>query len=96
MQLDPKAVAVAQVPRKFSAISRSKLKQELDRMEEEQVIVKVDEPTDWVYNLVIYEKPDRKLRVCLHPKELNKYLKRAISVTDVGRDCKLNAWCQIL
>ena len=45
-------------------------------MEEEQVIVKVEEPTDWVHNPVIVEKPNGKLRVCLDPRELNKYLKR--------------------
>ena len=76
MQLDPKAVPVAQVPRKIPAMLRCKLKQELDRMEEEQVIANVDEPTDWVHNPVIVEKPNGKLRVCLDPRELNKYLKR--------------------
>ena len=45
-------------------------------MEKEQVIVKVDEPTDWVHNPVIVEKPSGKLRVCLDPRKLNKYLKR--------------------
>ncbi|XP_028416269.1 uncharacterized protein K02A2.6-like [Dendronephthya gigantea] len=76
MQLDPKAVPVAQAPRKIPATLRVKLKQELDQMEEEQVIVKVDEPTDWVHNPVIVEKPNGKFRVCLDPRELNKYLKR--------------------
>ena len=76
MKLDPQAVPVAQVPRKIPAMLRGKLKQELDRMEKEQVIVKVDEPTDWVHNPVIVEKPNGKLRVCLDPRELNKYLKR--------------------
>ena len=46
MQLDPQAAPVVQVPKKIPAMLRCKLKQELNRMEKEQVIVKVDEPTD--------------------------------------------------
>jgi hypothetical protein len=76
MQLDPQAVPVTQAPRKIPAMLRGKLKQELDRMEKEQVIVKVDKPTNWVHNPLIVEKPNGKLRVCLDPRELNKYLKR--------------------
>jgi hypothetical protein len=76
MQLDPQAVPVTQAPRKIPAMLRGKLKQERDRMEKKQVIVKVDKPTDWVHNPVIVEKPNGKLRVCLDPIELNKYLKR--------------------
>jgi hypothetical protein len=72
----PQAVPVTQAPRKIPAMLRGKLKQELNRMEKEQVIVKVDKPTDWVHNPVIVEKPNGKLRVCLDPRELNKYLKR--------------------
>ncbi len=76
MKMDPQAVPVAQPPRKIPAMLRSKLKEEIDRMEKEEVIVKVEEPTDWVHNPVIIEKPNGKLRVCLDPRELNKYLKR--------------------
>ncbi|CAB4022319.1 Hypothetical predicted protein [Paramuricea clavata] len=70
------AVQVTQAPRKIPAMLRGKMKQELDRMEKEQVIVKVDKPTVWVHNPVIVEKPNGKLRVCLDPRKLNKYLKR--------------------
>ena len=55
---------------------RSKLKKEIDCMEKEEVVVKEEEPTHWVHNPVIIEKPNEKLRVCLDPRELNKYLKR--------------------
>ena len=39
-------------------------------------IEKVDQPTDWVYSLVITEKGNGKIRLCIDPKELNKGLKR--------------------
>ena len=52
-------------------------KSELDRLEELQIIRKVQEPTDWVSSLVIVEKPNGKLRVCIDPAHLNKALKRS-------------------
>ena len=35
-----------------------------------------DEPTDWIHNLVIAQKQDGSLRLCLDPKELNNSIKR--------------------
>ena len=40
------------------------------------IIDKVEGPTDWVSNLVIVEKPNGKLRVCLDPRDLNQAIKR--------------------
>ena len=45
-------------------------------MEKHKVIQKVNKPTDWVHNLVIVEKKDGSLRLCLDPRELNKAIKR--------------------
>ena len=55
---------------------REKLKAELDKMVKMKIIKTVDEPTDWVNNLVLVEKPDGSLRICIDPKELNKAIKR--------------------
>ena len=40
------------------------------------IIEPVDEPTDWVNELVIVEKPNRKLRICLDIRPLNQAIKR--------------------
>ena len=40
------------------------------------VLCKVDQPTDWVNNLVVVEKHNGSLRLCLGPKDLNKAIKR--------------------
>ena len=40
------------------------------------VIEPISEPAEWVNPLVTVEKPSRKLRVCLDPKDLNKAIKR--------------------
>jgi len=36
---------------------------------------KVDQPTDWVSNLVVVEKQDGSLQLCLDPQDLNKTIK---------------------
>ena len=45
-------------------------------MEETGVIEKVTIPTDWVNSLVVVEKPNGKLRICLDPRDLNAAIKR--------------------
>ena len=45
-------------------------------MEEQGVIKKVDKPTEWVHDLVIVEKKDKSLRICLDPRNLNICIKR--------------------
>ena len=40
------------------------------------MIQAVNEPTDWVNHLVLVEKPNGSLRICIDPKELNKAIKR--------------------
>ena len=40
------------------------------------VLKKVDKPTDWVHNLVIVEKKNGSLCLCLDPRDLNKVVKR--------------------
>lgn len=45
-------------------------------MEKMGVIEKVEQPSEWVSSMVIDEKPDGKLRICLDPKDLNKAVMR--------------------
>ena len=40
-----------------------------------KIIKAVNEPGDWVNNLVLVEKPDGFLRICIDPKEVNKAIK---------------------
>ena len=37
---------------------------------------KIDEPTDWVSSMMIVEKGNGRLRVCLDPKDWNSAMKR--------------------
>lgn len=63
--------------RKIPVSLEARVKAELARMESDGVIRKASEPTDWVSNLVIVEKPNGKLRLCMDPVFLNKAIKRA-------------------
>ena len=74
--LKPEVQPVQHACRKVPFPLRDQLKEELDRMEKMNAIVKVDEPTEWVSSLVIVEKKNGKLRICLDPRSLNKAIMR--------------------
>ena len=75
IQLDPTHRPVIHPPRRVPVKLRSKLKEELLRMERLGVIEPVREPTDWVSSLVTVTKPNGSLRVCIDPRDLNKAIK---------------------
>jgi hypothetical protein len=45
-------------------------------MAQQGVIEHVDRPTEWVNSLVVAEKRDKSLRLCLDPKQLNNSIRR--------------------
>ena len=68
---------VIQPPRRVPHVLQDRLKEKLDQMEHEgSYIAKTDKPTDWVNSLVIVEKKDGSLRLCLDPKDLNSVIGR--------------------
>ena len=60
---------------------KPKIKEELDRLVKEGIIKHVDTPTEWVNSIVCVTKPDGTVRLCLDPKDLNKYIKRPLHYT---------------
>lgn len=78
IRLKKEAVPVVKPVRRVPETIKPKLKQTLDRMEKAGIISKVTIPTDWVNDLIIVEKRDGSLRLCLSPLELNKYIKREV------------------
>ena len=54
---------------------KKKVVKELERMEKLKVIAKCDGPTEWVNSMVVVDEPN-KLRICLDPSQLNKYVMR--------------------
>ena len=76
IKLDPHHKPVVHAPRKVPVTIRSKVKEELERMERLDVIERIQEPTDWVNSMVNVVKPNGKLRICIDPRDLNKAIKR--------------------
>ena len=68
--IDPSITPVVHPPRKIPFIQRDK------RMEQLGVIRKADGPTEWVSSLVVVQKPNGRVRVCLDPRDLNKAIQR--------------------
>ena len=63
-------------PRRVPIAMQEKFKAELKHMQDLDVIVPVDEPTEFVNPIVIVEKPNtRKLHICLDPKNLNQHIR---------------------
>lgn len=63
-------------PRRISLPLLPKVKEELNRMEQQGVISKVEEPTDWCAPMVVVPKRTGKVRICSDLTELNKYVMR--------------------
>lgn len=76
IELREDAMPVISPPRRVPFSIQKKLKETLDNMESAGIIMKVDTPTDWVSNLVIKEKKNGDLRICIDPKALNENIKR--------------------
>ena len=76
INIDRNATPVIHPPRKIPISLMKKLKAELERMCKLDVIEKIDEPTDWVSSMVIVEKGNGQLRICLDPRDLNSAIKR--------------------
>ena len=55
---------------------RPRVKDTLDQLENMSVVAPEDQPTDWVSNMVVGEKTNGDIRVCIDPLHLNQALKR--------------------
>ena len=79
--LESVAEPVIHRPRSVPVHLRDLYKEEINKMLELGVITTVDTPTDWVNSIVLSETTNEKgeitkLRVCLDPRDLNKWIKR--------------------
>ena len=66
LTLEPNAEPVVRPPRTLPESLNSSVKYELDRLEHTGVIVKVDQPTDWVNQMSVAKKYSTAVRKDLH------------------------------
>ncbi|XP_056639844.1 uncharacterized protein LOC130447174 [Diorhabda sublineata] len=69
-------VSVVQPLRRIPIALHDCLKLKLDDLEKQGIIRKIDRPTEWLNPLVIVEKKNKDLRLCLDPKYLNLAIKQ--------------------
>jgi hypothetical protein len=81
--IDENVVPSSQPARRIPFHVREQVEQELNRLEELDVIEKVDGPTPWVSNLVVAPKPNvpKEIRLCVDTRKTNLALKRERHVT---------------
>ena len=70
IEIDPSIRPVQHTPRCMPVPLKAKLKEKIDEMEKEGIIIQETKPTDWISSLVAVQKPG-KLRVCIDPQDLN-------------------------
>ena len=74
--IHPNVTPVVHGCRKIPIAVMDRLKTTLQELVDKEVIEPVTEPTEWVNSLVITEKKNGSLRVCLDPRDLNEAIKR--------------------
>ena len=76
LEVDETVTPVKLPVRKVPIAVKDKLKNELERLQKLGVIQRVTYPTEWISSMVVVNKANNKLRLCIDPKPLNKVLLR--------------------
>ena len=85
IHVDPSVTPVARKHSRIPFHLRSKVKEELDKLERQDIIEKVDskDATEWVSRIVVAPKPKKpnEIRLCVDMREANKAIQRTRHVT---------------
>jgi hypothetical protein len=76
LQVDPTVTPITSPSGRVPLAMEAKVKAELSRLTERDIITPVEQPTDWTSRMVIATKKSGDLRICIDPRPLNKALKR--------------------
>ena len=76
IQTDKTKPPVQLATRSVPEALKKEVKAELDRMEREGIVEPVSEPTEWISGMVAVQKSNKKIRICIDPKPLNRVIKR--------------------
>ncbi|CAB3983326.1 Hypothetical predicted protein [Paramuricea clavata] len=64
------------VPRQVAIPLRKETERELQRMERNGIISRVEDPTEWCAPMVVTPKSNGKVRVCVDLTKLNQFVQR--------------------
>ena len=77
ISLDPSISPVHAPTRRVPVAKLERVNEELKRLCDEGIIRPVTQLTDWLSNILVKEKPNGKLRICIDPSQtINKAIKR--------------------
>ena len=68
-------IPVVHIARKCPIVIRPLLDKKVDKLLEQEVVIPVTEPIDYVSSLVYSWKADGDLKICLNPMHLNKAIR---------------------
>ena len=72
LEINENAKPTVMPPRRVPLAIKPRLKQELERLTARGAITTVQEPTDWVSNMITIIKPDGSIRLCIYPYHVNQ------------------------
>lgn len=76
IELSENAIPVVSAARKIPIALHDIVKKKLDEMVEQNILIPTPEPTDWSHPIVCVPKPSGDVRICIDPRNLNKYIRR--------------------
>lgn len=76
LHIDDSVTPVAQVPRRIPFHLRKQVKEELDNLEHQGIIEKVEGATPWASPLVLPKKKKGGIRICVDMRMPNKAIQR--------------------
>ena len=76
IRLNKDATPTQHSPRRIPVALRDRLKETLDSLVAQNIIMPVTQPTHWINSIVVVPKKDGTLRICLDPKDLNHAIQR--------------------
>ena len=77
IELDPNVRPVHAQVRRVPVAKLDRVNEELQRRSNEGIIKPVTQPTNWLLNIPVKEKPNGKLRICIDPSQtINRAIRR--------------------
>ena len=79
VEMDPSVTPVHAPRRRIPVSKLDKVNEELSRLCDNGTIKPVMQPTDWWSNILVKEKPNRNIRICIDSSQtINKAIRRPV------------------
>lgn len=76
IKIDPNAKGVVHAARRLPASLKERTIDKLRQMESDEIITKVEQPTECMVSSMVVSLRNDKIRICIDPRDLNEAIKR--------------------